>query len=96
MLDERAQGILEVGREALPRLPELVGEDAPALAAELAAAIERVETSWQAEAVRDVLRRTPATRQLLEERVPEARSPRPLGGAARLRGVTTPPPPRDA
>lgn len=86
MLDERAQAILKAGREALPRLPELVGEDVPALAAELAAAIERVETSWQAEAVRDVLRRTPATRQFLEERVPEARFPRPLGGAARLRG----------
>jgi hypothetical protein len=91
MLDERAQAILEAGREALPRLPELVGEDATALAAELAAAIERVETSWQAEAVRDVLRRTPATRQFLEERVPEARTPRPLGGAAKLRRMTPPP-----
>jgi len=86
VLDERAQRILEAGREALPLLPGLVGEEAPALGAELTAAIERVETSWQAEAVRDVLRRVPATRRFLEERVPEARSPRPLGGAAKLRG----------
>jgi hypothetical protein len=86
MLDERAQAILEAGREALPQLPELVGEEAPSLADELTAAIERVETSWQAEAVRDVLRRTAATRRFLEDRVPAARSPRPLGGSAKLRG----------
>jgi hypothetical protein len=90
MLDERAEAILAAGREALPRLPEFVGEDAEAFAAELAAAIERVETSWQAEAVRDVLRRTPATRKFLEERVPDARSPRPFGGAAMLRNINPP------
>ena len=85
MLDQRAQRILEAGRDVLPVLPELIGREADATAADLTAAIERVESSWQAEAVRDIMRRYPATKQFLEEQVPEARSPRPLRGAARLR-----------
>lgn len=86
MLDARAQRILEAGRDVLPVLPDLVGNEADAIASDLTAAIGRVESSWQAETVRDIMRTYPATKRYLEEQVPEARAPRPLGGGARLRG----------
>jgi hypothetical protein len=77
-MDKRAQDILDAGRAVLPQLREMLGEAGAPLEAELRTAVDRAEKDWHAEIVRDILRRYPQTRAFLEDRVAEAKDPRPL------------------
>jgi hypothetical protein len=85
-MDKRAQDIVDAGRAVLPQLRMMLGEEGTSLEAELRTAVDRAEKDWHAEIVRDILRRYPKTRAFLEDRVPEAKDPRPLPGRDTFRG----------
>jgi hypothetical protein len=88
-MDERANKLLEAGRAALTELPDLLGVDARATEAELEAAMARAQQadeSWRVEAVRDILRRDPATQRWFEQRYPDLKTARPFTGGRRFRG----------
>jgi hypothetical protein len=85
-MDKRAQDILDTARAVLPQLRDMLGEEGTLLEAELRTAVDRAKTDGLAEVVRDILRRYPKTRAFLEDRVPEAKGPRPFGGRGMSRG----------
>jgi hypothetical protein len=65
--------------EATIRYEEGMRDAVRDLDRDLREALDSAIESWHAEAVRDILFRYPATRRYLEDAVPEAKSPRPLG-----------------